>query len=124
MILLFLACLTTAFGPSAVVLALFVGKNSRLVLLAMASVVQLYAQAAPFTLAVYGSLVQEAARVGLYYCIGLIRPMMQQITPNASGLTDFQHNFACGFGWALMSALVQYIQPLVQSSGYGQTYNR
>ncbi len=136
MILLFLGCLLTSFGPMASLLYFYISKESIRVILSIMSafywtivlliisIIQLYAKASPIPLSIYVSIYQEICRVGLYYGILKLKPTLISIS-NQSTIKEIHHHVGIGYGIGLMSGLIQYTGPLFQSLGYPlNTYSR
>lgn len=128
--ILFLACLLTAFGPSAVVLYFYISTQPRLLLLSLTSafyyVVSLllislipkFISISPLILSISASFLLEISRISLYHVFLLMDPVLikiAQLKKEDSPITDLSHYFAVGYGWGLISALVHFISPLVQT---------
>ena len=153
MLIHFLACSLTAFGPSLAIVILWIGKKPLHLLLSLArykrensisipndsvnhsafywtllilvlASLQLGLQASQTTLSIYTGILQELGRICLYFLIDLIRPLLIKISPvdaasrPSSPMIHTSYDTSCAFGVAFMSALVQYIQPLFQTTGY------
>ena len=137
--LLFFANFLIFFGPIFIVFYSFIGRQARLVLLCLSSgfywlllililsTIQYFADLNQIPWIIVSCIVQECARIGLYFGLELIRPQLsmmaekdgQPTTRSNSSVKDVYHDFASGYGIGIISGLVQYIGPLVQSSGPG-----
>ncbi|KAL1915664.1 uncharacterized protein VTP21DRAFT_6423 [Calcarisporiella thermophila] len=131
----FFGCLLTAYGPSLVLFFAYLARNAQLVLLVVSSAffwlisillssVLWFAivparQLHPLTIA-YSVLLQELFRWLLFVLINRAEAWLNLVAKNPKSLYNrAEFSFACGYGFGLMNALVNYSSLLAVSIGPG-----
>lgn len=129
----FFGRLLTAFGPSLMILFLYIGRSPIHVLLMLLSAfIQLISLSltsllwlgisglnSSTSLIISSTIIQDVGRFGLFMLVGKALPSLLIMETNKSPLVGIHYAVACGFGMGTMSSLIHFINPLIFSTGPG-----